>query len=74
MLSGLTLAAFLLPLSLIGCGSANIDTGVPADTSKPPVTIDGITSMKGRMGKDMSKAAAAAKADAAKQPAAEEPK
>ena len=77
---GLTLAAWALALSLAGCGSAGIDTGVPpADQQKPTVPLDSISvDMTGRMAKDMSKAAAKAKAAAktaeAGTPATEPPK
>lgn len=70
---GLTLAAWVVSLGLLGCGSAGVDTGVPpADQMKPTVPLDSIsTDMTGRMSKDMSKAAAKARA-ASK--AVEEPK
>jgi hypothetical protein len=78
VLSGLTLAAWVLSLSLAGCGSAGIDEGVPANTENVKPLPKEMVNMGGRMAKDMTKAQAKAKAAAAAaqagQPATDEPK
>jgi hypothetical protein len=61
-----------LLLGAIGCGPAGIQEGAPPDLTTTPLRDGPIsTDMSGRMVKDMSKAAAKAKASAAEQPPAE---
>jgi hypothetical protein len=63
LLGGLSLAGSVLTMTLVGCGPAGLEEGVPADTKNvAPLPAD-FTSMHGRTVKDMAKAAAKSRAE-----------
>jgi len=75
VLCGLSVAALVLSLGLVGCGGGGIEEGAPTGNEKP-ITLDPkLTDMTGRSFDSQSKATKAAKdakeADAAKSPAEE---
>jgi len=75
VLCGLSVAALVLSLGLVGCGGGGIEEGAPTGNEKP-ITLDPkLTDMTGRSFDSQSKATKAAKdakeADAAKLPAEE---
>jgi len=78
VLCGLSVAALVLSLGLVGCGGGGIEEGAPTGNQKP-ITLDPkLSDMTGRSFDAQSKATKAAKdakaAEAATTPPAEEKK